>query len=103
MQYIITELECLEQNKVFEFLLDDDRNPKEIYTSVDEGIQVSDIYSGKVEKVLKNASACFVNIGGETVFLKYKDFPCLFLNSTTLLSCAQIKIPIISPAFLMSP
>lgn len=73
MQYIITELECLEQNKVFEFLLDDDRNPLEIYTSVDDGIQVSDIYSGKVEKVMKNTSACFVNIGGETVFLKYKD------------------------------
>jgi ribonuclease G len=73
MQYIITELECLEQKKVFEFLLDDDRNPLEIYTSVDDGIQVSDIYSGKVEKVLKNTSACFVNIGGETVFLKYRD------------------------------
>jgi len=79
MQYIITELEYLDQKKIFEFLLDEERNPLEIYTEEDKAVQVSDIYTGKVEKVLKNNSSCFVKIGNETVFLKYKENdPILF-------------------------
>ncbi|MCR4781882.1 MAG: ribonuclease E/G [Lachnospiraceae bacterium] len=59
---------------MFEFLLDDDRNPLEIHTAIDEsGVKVGDIYSGKVEKILKANDSCFVNIGnGQKVFLKFK-------------------------------
>lgn len=80
MQYVITDLEINSELKRVEFLLDNNREAVEIHILDDEKLSVGDVYTGKVEKCLKNANGAFVNIGDETVYLQLSKTDSVFYS-----------------------
>lgn len=70
MKYIITKYKINNIYRLFEAVLDDNDKAVELFLNPKEdGVNVGNIYIAKAEKIIKNSSSCFLNIGKSKIFL----------------------------------